>query len=524
MDTEEDLVGYWMDCDWGRVPNELHGTLFRNGPGKFTVGTDKVAHPYDGDGLILSITFRDGRAFFHSHFVRTAEYVAESQEQRIMFRGTFATQRRGGQGQNALDLHVKNTSNTNVVCWGGRLWTLFEAGQPYRLNPRTLETEGMETLDGQLRVGMPFDMGSPAANRALGSFLTGTQERLGNAHFMPPTELLAAGGDAMTAHPHVDSTTGRLLSFSYQVTHSFTKPMGTTLTFWEYTPEFAVAAKTTFELAGFPFLHDFAFTANYYVIYENPVKMDYVPYITGKAPAAACVHWNEGKPALLHLIPRPGRTDAQGRPLQHRSFTAPSMFVFHHANAFESEDGQHITIDSIHYDSMPALSLDAMAEQQIDLNVALSSRLRRVEADLGTGTLRMRKLYSDPLEMVVINESLMGTQQRFVYGCQTILQPNMASMGIVKVDTSRGSAAVWQPGHQKYALEPKFVGRPGSTQEDDGWLLTVVFDSATLVCRLVILDARDVEAGPVATLRFRQPVPSGLHGCWTATSYAPGVV
>ena len=29
MDTEEDLVGYWMDCDWGRVPNELHGTLFR---------------------------------------------------------------------------------------------------------------------------------------------------------------------------------------------------------------------------------------------------------------------------------------------------------------------------------------------------------------------------------------------------------------------------------------------------------------------------------------------------------------
>ena len=79
------------------------------------------------------------------------------------------------------------------------------------------------------------------------------------------------------------------------------------------------------------------------------------------------------------------------------------------------------------------LTADLLHILQIDLNVALSSRLRRVEADLGTGTLRMRKLYSDPLEMVVINESLMGTQQRFVYGCQTILQPNMASMGIVKV-------------------------------------------------------------------------------------------
>ena len=36
--------------------------------------------------------------------------------------------------------HVKNTSNTNVVCFSNRLWTLFEAGQPYRLDPYTLET------------------------------------------------------------------------------------------------------------------------------------------------------------------------------------------------------------------------------------------------------------------------------------------------------------------------------------------------------------------------------------------------
>lgn len=37
--------------------------------------------------------------------------------------------------------YVKNTSNTNVVHWGGRLWTLFEAGQPYRLDPQSLDTQ-----------------------------------------------------------------------------------------------------------------------------------------------------------------------------------------------------------------------------------------------------------------------------------------------------------------------------------------------------------------------------------------------
>lgn len=105
------------------------------------MGADKISHPYDGDGLILSIAFRGGRAHFRSRFVRTAEYVAEQREQRILFRGTFATQRPGGQAANALDVYVKNTSNTNVVAYGGRLLTLFEAGQPYRLDPATLETQ-----------------------------------------------------------------------------------------------------------------------------------------------------------------------------------------------------------------------------------------------------------------------------------------------------------------------------------------------------------------------------------------------
>ena len=76
----------------------------RNGPGKFTIGGDKISHPYDGDGLVLSIAFRGGKAHFRSRFVQTAEYLAEQREQRILFRGTFATQRPGGQAANALDV------------------------------------------------------------------------------------------------------------------------------------------------------------------------------------------------------------------------------------------------------------------------------------------------------------------------------------------------------------------------------------------------------------------------------------
>lgn len=522
VDTEEEPEGYWMEAEFGQIPMDLHGTLFRNGPGKFQIGSDKVGHPYDGDGLVLAISFNNGSAFFRSRFVRTAEYLAESKEQRIMFRGTFGTQRPGGPAQNALDVVVKNTSNTNVVCWGGRLWTLFEAGQPYRLDPSSLETEGLETLDGQLRAGLPFDMGSAGANEAFGSMISGTQQRLGNGPYMP-RELLAAGGDAMTAHPHVDSNTGHLVSFSYQVGPQLFPPsLKTALTFWEFTPEFEVAAKTSFELDGFAFLHDFAITKNFFVVFQNPVTVDNVPYVLGKAPAAACVRWVAGKPTLLHLIPRPGRTDAQGLPLQPRTFTAPSLFVFHHANAYESEDGQRIVVDSIHYESLPAVGREALAEQQIDPDVAFRSRLRRVEIDLRTGMLQIRKQFDQYLEMCSINEARSGRQHRFVFGYNSVFQPdNDVQIGIAKVDTVTGTAALWRPGYQKFALEPKFVGRPGATKEDDGWLLTVMFDSGTQDCHLVILDAQHLEAGPVASLKFRDPVPSGLHGCWSSTYYGP---
>lgn len=57
----------------GALPKQLHGTFFRNGPGRFSAGAEQYGHPYDGDGLVASVAIRDGRAFFRSAFIRTKE-------------------------------------------------------------------------------------------------------------------------------------------------------------------------------------------------------------------------------------------------------------------------------------------------------------------------------------------------------------------------------------------------------------------------------------------------------------------
>lgn len=139
----EDPDGHWLDIVSGALPPALTGTLFRcvliinhescttphhsNGPGRFEVGADApYSHPYDGDGLVCAFTFSNGRAFFRSRFVRTPELHAELEAGRVLFRNAFATQRAGAAWANALDTYVKNTANTNVVCWGGRCLALFE--------------------------------------------------------------------------------------------------------------------------------------------------------------------------------------------------------------------------------------------------------------------------------------------------------------------------------------------------------------------------------------------------------------
>lgn len=74
-----------------------------------------------------------------------------------------------------------------------------------------------------------------------------------------------------------------------------------------------------------------------------------------------------------------------------------------------------------------------------------------------------------------------------------------------------------------YAQEPRFVPRSQPRSEDDGWLLTYVFDESQLdergACRhdakseLWVIDAREMR-DVVAKVKLPERVPYGLHGAW----------
>ena len=47
----------------------------------------KNYHPFDGDGMIHVVGFRDGKAFYRNRFVRTDGFLAEQEAGRALWAG-----------------------------------------------------------------------------------------------------------------------------------------------------------------------------------------------------------------------------------------------------------------------------------------------------------------------------------------------------------------------------------------------------------------------------------------------------
>lgn len=72
------------------------------------------------------------------------------------------------------------------------------------------------------------------------------------------------------------------------------------------------------------------------------------------------------------------------------------------------------------------------------------------------------------------------------------------------------------PAEDTHAGEATFVPRPGGESdratEDDGFLLTFLYDRASDSSSFAVFDARSMHSEPLATVRLPQRVPFGFHG------------
>ena len=458
---------YWVTDLEGPIPPELEGTLFRNGPGLLDTHGHPVKHPFDGDGMISSIALRDGQAYFRNRFVRTAGYVAEQQAQKPLYRGVFGTQKPGGPLANLFDLKLKNIANTHIVYWADKLLALWEAAEPHRLDPSTLETLGLDYLNG----------------------------------------LIAPGG-SFTAHPRIDPGhhgEQRLVGFSVKA------GLSSTITLYELDLQGHALSQHSHTIPGFAFIHDFALTPNYAIFFQNPVSFGPLPFLLGFKGAAECIRYDPKQPTKILIIPR------NGDPMQ--VIETDPCFVFHHANAFE-QDG-HVVVDSICYNSFPSLE-GSRDFREVDFDRVPAGQLWRFSLDIDAGTAAITKLLTRCVEFPTLHPNVVGRPYRHLFiGTAHAPEGNAPLQALLKLDTHTGNTDLWSAAPRGFMGEPLFVPRPQGQGEDDGWVLVLMYNAERRCSDLVILEGKDITAGPVSRLKLPHHVPYGLHGSFVPRYFGP---
>ena len=111
-------------------------------------------------------------------------------------------------------------------------------------------------------------------------------------------------------------------------------------------------------------------------------------------------------------------------------------------------------------------------------------------------------------ELPQVNWSNFTKKHRYVYGiCDSGISTFADSL--VKVDLNDHSVKKWSV-HGQTAGEPIFIADPGSTDEDDGVLLSVVLDGIAGKSYLMVLNAKDMSE--IGRANVEGVIGFGFHG------------
>jgi len=444
----------------GELPTDLDGVYLRNTENPVHPAQE-VYHPFDGDGMIHVVGFRDGKAFYRNRFVRTDGFVAEQEAGHALWSGLAedpaASPTQTGWGART---RLKDSSSTDVIVHNGvALTSFYQCGDLYRLDPMSLQTLGKADWNGRF------------------------PSRYG-----------------VSAHPKLDEHTGDLLFFNYSTEAPY-------MHYGVVDPQDNLVHYVDVPLPGPRLPHDMAFTENYSILNDMPLFWEPKALENGKYAA----RFHPEMPARFAVIPRYGQTS------DIRWFEAESTYVLHFVNAYE--DGHEIVLDGyFQTDPEPPAGNGTLYQRMFRFldNTQLGPKLHRWRLDLVTGLTKEEPLTDTISEFGMLNGMHAGRRHRYSYSA-TALPGWFLFDGLVKNDADTGAEERYRFDEGVFASEAAMAPRVGSTSEDDGYLVTITSDMNRDLSECLVFDARNLVDGPVARVRLPERVSSGTHSTW-----APG--
>lgn len=564
----------------GEIPEELHGGEYvRNGGNPVSnedLGRD--AHWFDGDGMLSGVSFRRTekgvQPEFVNQYILTDVYLSTRTSKNLkypilpsiatlvnpvttLWRVMFVIirtillvilSRLPGSVQAIKRISV---ANTGVIFHDGRALATCESGPPMRVALPGLETVGWYN-------------GKRAEGEQAGEEGTGFGGE-GIIGFMR---------EWTTAHPRVDPRTQELILFHSTFAPPYVHYSMIPSTHPPITPVNPLEKPTRLLNAPIPgvssakMMHDFGVSFGHTVIMDLPLSLDPVNIAKGKPP----LNYDPKGKSRFGVFPR-------HQPELTRWFEAKACCIFHTANTWDEtytdKETRSLKTSKVH---MLACRLTSASVVYAAGNIAIppaaltasdeeeQCRLYYYQFDLES--LPTQNTISKQFALSAVSFEFPSTSEdaamgpaKYIYGCSASDTTFSISLGkaskidcLVKIDAEtlikRGvkdpsivpatgcvdqrtitevlasndvddPIRVFQLPPHHFAQEPRFVSRRNATREDDGWLLTYVFDESQLdedgecrpdaISELWIIDAIDMKT-VVAKVKLPMRVTYGLHG------------
>jgi carotenoid cleavage oxygenase len=300
-----------------------------------------------------------------------------------------------------------------------------------------------------------------------------------------PTDFAGTLPGGYTAHPKRDPSTGELHAISYYW------GWGNLVQYTVVDTAGQVRKIVDVEVGGPVSVHDMSLTARYAVIYDLPVLFDAEDAMSG---VGFPYHWDPDYRPRLGLLEREGGAEDV------RWFDVEPCYVFHPMNAYD--DGDRVVLDVVRHPKM----FDAHRLGPDEGPPTLD----RWSVDLADGKVTEERLDDQGQEFPRVDERVVGRRHRYGYAA-AFLENETA---LLKHDLDRRTKEVRRLPSGDGASEAVFVPSGPDAEEDDGWVLSLVYDPDRDTSDLLVLNAGDFTGDPQAIVHLPQRVPFGFHGNW----------
>ncbi|CAA2994050.1 carotenoid 9,10(9',10')-cleavage dioxygenase 1-like [Olea europaea var. sylvestris] len=502
-----------VTCIEGSIPDEFpEGVYIRNGPNPLFGGLKstksvigKSSHTWiEGEGMLHALYFckeRDGSwiTSYRNRYVQTDTLKLEKKRNKPAFLPAIE-----GDSYAVLSAFLLNLlrfglvdkylSNTNVFEHSEKFYSISENHIPQEIDIRTLETLGNWDINKAWR--RPFTSHPKKAPDTGGLVIMGISPR------KPYFEIGVISADGKKLIHKADLKLNRCC-----------------------------------------LCHELGVTKRYNVIMDFPVTIDIDRLISG---GSLIKHDKEGR-ARIGIMPRYGDADSV------QWFEVESSCTFHIINCYEDGDEVVVLACRAHGSVIPGpdyglnkfewfskgfkhiSSVEKTDEKSQE--GSFFSRAHEWRLNMHSGEVDERNLTGTEYSMdfPIVNEKFVGLDNKFGY--TQVVDSNASSIsgmakygGLAKLYFKERKLELLpdkkQPEEELIKVEclefpqntfctgAAFVAKPGSPEEDGGWIITYTHNEDNNISQVYIVDAQKFSEGPVAKIALSSRVPYGFHGAF----------